>query len=430
MINKAEMIAEQLASAAKSAEIWSGILYNVRLYGAAGDGITDDSSKVQNAISAAHEAGGGTVYIPGGTYLASAKITVKENVRLELSKGASIKRGYNGAVLELEKNTEIVGGTIDANGSTYTGSVIVINTGENAVGQQGYQLLEDVLFKDYDTYAVEYTSANKGYLSKIVRCKFTPVNNTATGIKWPNEGAAGGNRYILDCYSASPLCNLDNCDNGIIMGNTVGVQAADTRGALIFGTSAKKVIVTNNRLAHGTNLLTIAGSDHVISDNEISSQVAFDPGCINVKYDSTNTDSGFSGTVPYATNYISTKGQEVAFDMTWTSTGTAPSFGNADVRARYVIDGRSCRVEVSIVFGSTTTFGTGTWRFSLPFASASTSYYSGLAFLSDRPGAVLFKPSDGYLTLYSNSNSLVTESSPFVWAAGNILTFRYEYFLS
>lgn len=43
-------------------------IYNVKSYGAVGNGSTDDSSAVQNAINAAGAAGGGTVYFPFGNY--------------------------------------------------------------------------------------------------------------------------------------------------------------------------------------------------------------------------------------------------------------------------------------------------------------------------------------------------------------------------
>lgn len=43
--------------------------FDVRAFGAVGDGVTNDKRAIQNAIDAAALAGGGTVLIPGGVYV-------------------------------------------------------------------------------------------------------------------------------------------------------------------------------------------------------------------------------------------------------------------------------------------------------------------------------------------------------------------------
>ena len=55
-------------------------VYNVREYGAVGDGTTDDTAAIQSAIDAA-VAVGGTVYIPPGIYHTTAALTIGEAVR-------------------------------------------------------------------------------------------------------------------------------------------------------------------------------------------------------------------------------------------------------------------------------------------------------------------------------------------------------------
>ncbi len=63
--------------------------FNVRDYGAKGDGKTVDSDAVNEAIDAAAAKGGGTVYFPAGTYL-SFSIRLKSNITLYLDSGATI----------------------------------------------------------------------------------------------------------------------------------------------------------------------------------------------------------------------------------------------------------------------------------------------------------------------------------------------------
>lgn len=64
-------------------------LFNVRHYGATGDGKTIDTSAVNRAIEAAAAAGGGTVLFPSGTY-ACYTIRLKSRVSLFLDAGATI----------------------------------------------------------------------------------------------------------------------------------------------------------------------------------------------------------------------------------------------------------------------------------------------------------------------------------------------------
>ena len=64
-------------------------VYNVREYGATGDGKTLDSPAVNRAIEACAKAGGGTVCLPGGTYLCGS-IHLASNINLLIDAGAII----------------------------------------------------------------------------------------------------------------------------------------------------------------------------------------------------------------------------------------------------------------------------------------------------------------------------------------------------
>ncbi|MBV9924227.1 MAG: glycoside hydrolase family 28 protein [Acidobacteria bacterium] len=64
-------------------------VYNVRAFGAKGDGRALDSPAINRAVDAAHAAGGGTVRLPAGTYR-SFSIQLKSNVSLHLDAGSVI----------------------------------------------------------------------------------------------------------------------------------------------------------------------------------------------------------------------------------------------------------------------------------------------------------------------------------------------------
>ena len=63
------------------------IYYDVKTYGATGDGKTVDTKAINDAIDAAANAGGGTVYFPAGTYL-SFSIHLKSHISIFLDAGS------------------------------------------------------------------------------------------------------------------------------------------------------------------------------------------------------------------------------------------------------------------------------------------------------------------------------------------------------
>ena len=65
-------------------------VFNVRDFGATGDGVTKDTAAVQRAVDAASSAGGGEVLLPKGTYLCGS-VFLKSGVDFHLAEGAVLK---------------------------------------------------------------------------------------------------------------------------------------------------------------------------------------------------------------------------------------------------------------------------------------------------------------------------------------------------
>ncbi|HUU91981.1 MAG TPA: glycoside hydrolase family 28 protein [Phycisphaerae bacterium] len=106
---------------------------NVRDFGAKGDRQTLDHAAIQAAVDACHKAGGGTVVLPPGDYLA-ATIRLRSGVTLRIDKGATLWAStdpahYGGAgranllVADDAKDVAVVGaGTINGQGTADYGS--------------------------------------------------------------------------------------------------------------------------------------------------------------------------------------------------------------------------------------------------------------------------------------------------------------------
>jgi polygalacturonase len=63
--------------------------FNIKTFGATGNGQTVDTKAINNAIEAASKSGGGTVFFPAGNYL-SYSIRLKSNISLYLDQGCTI----------------------------------------------------------------------------------------------------------------------------------------------------------------------------------------------------------------------------------------------------------------------------------------------------------------------------------------------------
>ena len=69
-------------------------VFNVKTYGAVGDGVVLDTEAIQKTIDACHAAGGGTIRVPAGDYV-SGTIQLKSNVTLSFDYGASLLGSQN-----------------------------------------------------------------------------------------------------------------------------------------------------------------------------------------------------------------------------------------------------------------------------------------------------------------------------------------------
>src|SRR5271165_4724805 len=64
--------------------------FDVRDFGAKGDGRSLDTEAIQSAVRAANKAGGGTITFPPGIYV-TGTIELLSNVDLDIQRGATLK---------------------------------------------------------------------------------------------------------------------------------------------------------------------------------------------------------------------------------------------------------------------------------------------------------------------------------------------------
>ena len=210
-------------------------VFNVRDYGAKGDGKTLDSPAINAAIEAAVHDGGGQVFLPAGTYL-SGSIRLKSNIELHLSAGSTILAApasmkaydpsesfggfpeyqdgghtyfHNSLIwAEGQTNVSITGhGMIDGQGLTKkdTEKAGVVQGGSIGTGDKAIalKLCRNILIRDVTIFrgghfAIIITGCDRGTIDNVTIdtnrdgididcCKYITVSNTK--VNTPNDDA-------------------------------------------------------------------------------------------------------------------------------------------------------------------------------------------------------------------------------------------------
>lgn len=131
--------------AARAADV-----FNVKDFGAKGDGVTLDSPAINAAIEEAVANGGGQVYLPAGTYL-SGSIRLKSNIDLHLSPGCVIKAAP--ASMKAYDESESFGGfpEYQDGGHTYFHNSLIWAEEANNVSITGHGMIDGEGLTKHDT---------------------------------------------------------------------------------------------------------------------------------------------------------------------------------------------------------------------------------------------------------------------------------------
>ncbi|MFB8763853.1 right-handed parallel beta-helix repeat-containing protein [Nocardiopsis alba] len=212
--------------------------HDVREYGAVGDGETDDTAAIQSALSAVREAGGGTVWVPGGTYaIASGPLRIYRRTRLTLAPDAVMLRTAPGTMLlNGDSNQDfpgysghgdliIEGGVWDANGVEVRQNNMAIS-----IGHAERVTVRDTTILDVPGFhAIEYNAIRQGRI----------INVTCRGMVNQTGDRSFSEAIQVDLAARPSLFGgfgpYDGtvCDDILITGCAIG--ASDTPGSAPWG---------------------------------------------------------------------------------------------------------------------------------------------------------------------------------------------------
>jgi len=127
--------------------------------------------------------------------------------------------------------------------------------------------------------------------------------------------------------------------------------------------------------------------------------------------------------------------------VSWTAATTNPAIGNGTLVGRYIVIGKLCTYVLGLVMGSTTTYGSGNWAFSLPVNAVNTAgiNFYGVAHLRkvgtanyERIAEIVPANSVSVINMFTDptqgSNSTkISATVPFTWGKGDALGFEITY---
>ena len=274
-------------------------VYDVRGFGAAGDGVTKDTAAVQAAIDAAARAGGGEVRIPAGRYVCGT-LYLRSNVEVEVGAGATVEASkdeadYNrwdfcpqnnrssaentngGHLIVCLEQTNVVlrgAGTIDGNGvyfmtNGYDASRVGKRTGPNGFGEANpqdairWRPAQMLWFCESSRIRLEGLRVhNAPYWSVLlIGCDHVAVRGLEIATSRRNPHVMNGDGLNIDCCRHVRVsdCDIDTSDDSLCL-------RATGKRLLRAPRETADVAVANCLLSSNAEAFRIGVGDGPISD--------------------------------------------------------------------------------------------------------------------------------------------------------------------
>lgn len=220
------------------------LFFNVSTYGAQGDGVTDDTAEIQQAINDAHDIGGGIVFMPPGTYLISSALTIYTGITL---------RGSGTEATFINQSNATAKGIIANDAASVTledflldgpnsGTGIGIEFTWTLAGNNPFHNFRNIWVRQFGGDGVKVQTPIVSRFDKVIvqdcgghgfnwyhagtSCTFTAC--------WARDNALAGYRFFESVYQGLTGCASDN--NGVNYwiqdAQSIGFFACGSEGAL------------------------------------------------------------------------------------------------------------------------------------------------------------------------------------------------------
>ena len=191
----------------------SPLVVNVRDKGARGDGRTDDSDAIRNAVGAVAGTGG-TVFIPDGVYLIDAvdkTIKLKSDMTLKLAPGATLKtipnKARNYSIIDIAgaANVTVTGGTLEGERSQHKGKA-----GEGGMGLRILRGAKDITVSGVTAKEMWGDGFYVKGAEDVKFCAVTAIHNRRQGLSIVDaSGVLITHSMFRDTRGTPPAAGID-----------------------------------------------------------------------------------------------------------------------------------------------------------------------------------------------------------------------------
>ena len=221
-----------------------GIVYNVKDYGAIGDGTADDTAAIQLTISQINPGEFSTVFLPIGTYNISSSLIIDSQIRFMGSGNTTLMVATaNITMIKMEQDCEVSELKMYGNDRTSSSSIGIQIGGNAAVSINVQAVIRNVRFATGFYYAI-YSDfpIDRAVIENIQM--FNPVTKGGIYIAWDEvTGAKSANVTIRRC-TLSP-----------------GVGAISGEASYgVFVRGADNFLMEQNTINHWDNCVFISGT--------------------------------------------------------------------------------------------------------------------------------------------------------------------------
>ncbi len=264
------------------------------MYGAKGDGVTDDSNAIRSATNSGYDV------MLTGNYLVTQTVSITHNTSV-IGNGATIKRadGFEGNLIKMRANSKISGLRIDGNREAmlapFWSNTIEIATSDNCVvenvtivnGNEAVIVYGDNVtirnccISDCGGNGIHFSGANNVF---VEHCRVTNTNlkegmgHEDGGIIWSDECqfVTCINNYVEGAKCGFGAVDAKSNSNVKLIGNTV-VDCAQAFEGIFQSSVPSEIIVAENQFINSVEFrLNKTDTEDIVESNTIISNNIFD----------------------------------------------------------------------------------------------------------------------------------------------------------